>query len=161
MKAMTRIQLLLLASVLLLISCDGDRVYEDFHSFDQKGWEASDTVVFDLTELNNITGKSLVAVRYTEDFPFSNCYIKLIYRDSNKFVLNDTVWNVPIFDTQSGKPLGKGFGNTYTIYDTLPFSLPSKAKEVLLLQYMRQAELEGIEAIGIKVLRPEFQPKTY
>jgi hypothetical protein len=73
-------------------------------------------------------------------------------------VLNDTVWNVPIFDTQSGKPLGKGFGNTYTIYDTLPFSLPSKAKEVLLLQYMRQAELEGIEAIGIKILRPEFQP---
>lgn len=158
MKAMTKFPLLLLASALLLISCGGDRVYEDFHSFDKIGWEASDTVIFDLTGVDSITGKSLVAVRYTEDFPFSNCYIKLIYRDSSKLVLRDTVWNIPIFDTQSGKPWGKGFGNTYTTYDTLPFALPAKAKEVLLLQYMRQAELEGIEAIGIKVLGPGLHP---
>lgn len=159
MKAMTRFSLVvLLVGALLLASCDGERLYEDFHSFDQAGWEASDTVSFDLTELDSITGKSLLAVRYTEDFPFSNCYIKLIYRDSSKVVLSDTVWNVPIFATQSGKPLGKGFGNTYTTYDTLPFAVPALAKEVLLLQYMRQAELAGIEAVGIKVLRSGSNP---
>lgn len=159
MKEMTRFSLILqLASVLLLVSCNGERLYEDFHSFDQAGWEVSDTVAFDLNELDSVRGKSLLAVRYTENFPFSNCYIKLIYRDSSKVVLSDTVWNVPIFNTQSGKPLGKGFGNTFTTYDTLPFPIPSQAKEVLLLQYMRQAELEGIEAVGLKVLRSGLQP---
>lgn len=147
-----------LMSTLLLASCDGERLYEDFHAFDQGGWEVSDTVAFDLGELDSITGQSLVAVRFTEDFPFSNMYIKLVYRDSSKLVLRDTVWNVPIFDTQSGKPLGKGFGNTYTTYDTLPFAIPAQTKEILLLQYMRQAELLGVEAVGIKVLRPEIQP---
>jgi gliding motility-associated lipoprotein GldH len=159
MKAMTKFRFVVgLMSTLLLASCDGERMYEDFHAFDQGGWEVSDTVAFDLGELDSITGQSLVAVRFTEDFPFSNMYIKLIYRDSSKLVLRDTVWNVPIFDTQSGKPLGKGFGNTYTTYDTLPFTIPTKTKEVLLLQYMRQAELLGVEAVGIKVLRPEIQP---
>ena len=147
-----------LMSTLLLVSCDGERMYEDFHSFNQAGWQVLDTASFDLAELDSITGPSLVAVRYTEDFPFSNMYIKLIYRDSSKLVLRDTVWNVPIFDTQSGKPLGKGFGNTYTTYDTLPFAIPVQAKEILLLQYMRQAELLGVEAVGIKVLRPDEQP---
>jgi gliding motility-associated lipoprotein GldH len=159
MKAMTKIRFVVgLMSTLLLASCDGERMYEDFHAFDQAGWEASDTVAFDLAELDSISGQSLVAVRYTEDFPFSNMYIKLVYRDSSKLVLRDTVWNVPIFDPQSGKPLGKGFGNTYTTYDTLPFAIPAQTKEVLLLQYMRQAELLGVEAVGIKVLRPDVQP---
>ena len=159
MKAMTKIRLVVgLASTLLFASCDGERMYEDFQSFDNSGWEATDTVAFDVTELDSVTGKSLVAVRYTEDFPFSNLYIKLIFRDSSKLVLRDTVWNMPIFATQSGKPLGKGFGNTYTTYDTLPFLIPSQTKEVLLLQYMRQAELLGVEAVGIKVLKPNLQP---
>lgn len=159
MKAMTKLFLVVVfASMLLLVSCDRERLYENFHSFDQAGWDASDTVAFDLSELDSSTGKTLVAVRYTEDFPFSNCYIKLIYRDSSKLVLSDTVWNVPIFNTQSGKPLGKGFGNTFTTYDTLSFTVPALAKEVLLLQYMRQAELAGIEAVGMKVLRPGGQP---
>jgi gliding motility-associated lipoprotein GldH len=159
MKAMTKIRLVVgLASTLLFASCDGERMYEDFHAFDQSSWAVSDTVGFDLTELDSITGKSLVAVRYTEDFPFSNLYIKLIFRDSSKLVLRDTVWNMPIFATQSGKPLGKGFGNTFTTYDTLPFLIPTQTKDVLLLQYMRQAELLGVEAVGIKVLKPKLQP---
>jgi gliding motility-associated lipoprotein GldH len=159
MKAMNKFRLAFgLASSILLASCDGERMYEDFQAFDQAGWEVSDTVAFDLTELDSAIGKSLVAVRYTEDFPFSNLYIKLIYRDSSKHVLKDTVWNVPIFDTQSGKPLGKGFGNSYTTYDTLTFLIPTQTKEVLLLQYMRQAELLGVEAVGIKVLQPDEQP---
>lgn len=159
MKVMTRFRVAFgIASLILLASCDRERLYEDFQAFDKAVWAVSDTVAFDLTELDSITGKSLVAVRHTEDFPFSNLYIKLIYRDSSKLILGDTLWNIPIFDTQSGKPMGKGFGNTFTTYDTLPFLIPARTKEVLLLQYMRQAELLGVEAVGIKVLRPNDQP---
>ena len=144
----------LLGLVLLLSSCGKDRVFEEYHSFETTNWEESDSVKFDLTTLDSLKGQAILGVRYTEDYPFSNCYIKVIYRDSSKVVLVDSLWNVPIFDKQTGKPIGDGFGNTFTTYDTLSFPLPASTREVILLQYMRQPQLEGIEAVGFKVVKP-------
>ncbi|MDA1268981.1 MAG: gliding motility lipoprotein GldH [Bacteroidetes bacterium] len=152
---MTKIYLAALLGLgLLLFSCGKDRMYEEYHSFDADRWQETDSIFFDLTSLDSLRGKAIVGIRYTEEYPFSNCYLKLIIRDSSQVVLMDSLWNVPIFDRQTGKPIGQGFGNTFTTYDTLPFAIPTKASEVILLQYMRQAELEGIEAVGLKVLKP-------
>jgi gliding motility-associated lipoprotein GldH len=152
---MTKIyQASLLGLVLLLFSCGKERMYEEYHSFDSDRWQETDSISFDLSNLDSLRGKAVVGIRYTEDYPFSNCYLKLIVRDSSQAVLLDSVWNVPIFDTQTGKPIGQGFGNTFTTFDTLPFTISKKATEVIFLQYMRQAELEGIEAVGLKVLKP-------
>jgi gliding motility-associated lipoprotein GldH len=152
---MTKIyQASLLGLVFLLFSCGRERMFEEYHSFVADRWQEADSITFDLTKLDSLRGKAVVGIRYTEDYPFSNCYLKLIVRDSSQVVLWDSLWNVPIFDTQTGKPIGQGFGNTYTTFDTLPFSIPTKATEVVFLQYMRQSELEGIEAVGLKVLKP-------
>lgn len=129
-------------------------MYEEYQSFDVNKWQETDSIAFDLTSLDSLRGKAVIGIRYTEEFPFSNCYIKFIVEDSRGVVLMDSLWNVPIFDRQTGKPIGQGFGNTFTTYDTLPIILPTKATKVILLQYMRQAELEGIEAVGFKVLKP-------
>lgn len=129
-------------------------MYEEYQSFDANKWQETDSIAFDLTSLDSLRGKAVIGIRYTEEFPFSNCYIKFIVEDSRGVVLMDSLWNVPIFDRQTGKPIGQGFGNTFTTYDTLPIILPTKATKVILLQYMRQAELEGIEAVGFKVLKP-------
>jgi gliding motility-associated lipoprotein GldH len=152
---MTKIcQASLLGLVLLLFSCGKDRIYEEYHSFDSDRWQETDSIYFDLSGLDSIRGNAIVGVRYTEDYPFSNCYLKLIFLDSSAMVLMDSLVNVAVFDRQTGKPIGQGFGNTFTTYDTLPFAIPIKATEVVFLQYMRQAELEGIEAVGLKVLKP-------
>jgi gliding motility-associated lipoprotein GldH len=154
-KAMTKLyQASLLGIVLLLFSCGKDRVYEEYHSFEGTNWEESDSVKFDLSSLDSLKGQAIIGVRYTEAYPFSNCYIKVIYRDSSKVVLSDSLWNVSIFDKQTGKPIGEGFGNTFTAYDTLSFPLPAGTKEVIFLQYMRQANLEGVEAVGFKIVKP-------
>jgi gliding motility-associated lipoprotein GldH len=154
-KEMTKLyQTVLLGIVMLLFSCGKDRVFEEYHSFEGTNWEESDSVKFDLSSLDSLKGKALLGVRYTENYPFSNCYIKVIYRDSNKMVLADSLWNVPIFDKQTGKPIGDGFGNTFTTYDTLSFPFPASTREVIFLQYMRQPQLEGIEAVGFKVVKP-------
>ena len=58
-----------------------------------------------------------------------------------------------LFDPKSGEPLGEGFGNSYTRYDTLPFLFDQQTKSVTLLQYMRQDLLPGVEAVGIKILK--------
>jgi gliding motility-associated lipoprotein GldH len=154
-KEMTKIyQASLLGLVLVLFSCGKDRMYEEYHSFDSELWQETDSIYFDLSNLDSIRGKAIVGIRYTEDYPFSNCYLKMIVRDSRAVVLMDSLVNVPVFDRQTGKPMGQGYGNTFTTYDTLPFAIPMKAAEVIFLQYMRQAELEGVEAVGLKVLKP-------
>lgn len=149
-----RFQQALLALVMILSSCSKDRMFEEYHSFGTSTWEESDSVKFDLSSVDSLKGKAMIGVRYTEDYPFSNCYIKIICRDSSKMVVVDSLWNVPIFDTQTGKPIGDGFGNTFTTYDTLSFSLPARTEEVVLLHYMRQSEVAGIEAVGFKIIKP-------
>jgi gliding motility-associated lipoprotein GldH len=147
-------QIALIGIIFLLFSCGKERLFEEYHSFQTGNWQETDSIKFDLSSLDSLKGQAILGVRYTEDYPFSNCYIKVIYRDSSKVVLADSLWNVPIFDTQTGKPLGDGFGNTFTTFDTLSFPIPAGTREVIYLQYMRQAQLEGIEAVGFKVVKP-------
>ncbi len=136
-----------------LFSCDGDRVFEEFYSFESNSWSEEDTAAFDLKEVKAMSGKKLIAVRYNEEYPFSNCYIRVISSDTSGLELDNKLINVPLFDLKSGKPMGKGFGNTFTMYDTLPFEVSGNASEVKFIQYMRQENLPGLEAVGLKILK--------
>jgi gliding motility-associated lipoprotein GldH len=146
--------LFFLSFFIIISSCSEDRIYEQFHSIDNMLWNEMDSVAFDLKEVSSLEGKSLIAIRFNEKYPYSNCYIRLISKDSSRQVLQNKLLNVPIFHSKSGQPLGKGFGDTYTKYDTLPFTIPSGTKELVVSQYMRQDNLEGIEAVGLKILKP-------
>jgi gliding motility-associated lipoprotein GldH len=134
-------------------SCSGDRVFEEFHSFNHLPWHENDTVTFDLNELKVKNGKNLIAVRFTEDYPYSNFYLRVISQDSLGMILDNRLINIPLFDSKSGQPKGKGFGNTFTFYDTLPFQISENTGKVVLLHYMRQNQLIGIDAIGLKVVK--------
>ena len=144
---------MLVALLLISTSCSEARMYEQFYSFEDISWSEQDSALFDLRELSSLEGKSLIAVKYTEDYSYSNCYIRVVARDSSKKILQNKLLNVPIFDSKSGHPLGEGFGNSFTKYDTLPFDLSEGTKEVVLVQYMRQPELNGIQAVGFKMIK--------
>jgi gliding motility-associated lipoprotein GldH len=143
-----------LSLCMIIFSCSERRIYEEFHSFEELEWEERDTVVFDLDKLDGLGGERLIAIRYNENYPFSNCYIRFIFKDSSEQVIQNKLLNVPIFHSKSGQPMGKGFGSTYTKYDTLPFGLPAQTKKVAVVHYMRQPQLIGIEAVGFKILKP-------
>jgi gliding motility-associated lipoprotein GldH len=154
MEAMNKwrglVGLILLAAA---FSCSEDRAFEEFHSFKSLSWEEKDTVNFDLQALQEIQGKKLVGVRFSEEYPYSNCYIRIIGRDTAGNVIDNKLINVPLFDSKSGKPRGKGFGNSFTTYDTLPFELSEQTRKLAFVQYMRQESLPGLEAIGLKILK--------
>lgn len=141
--------------ILLLFTsaCSGDRIYEEFHSFNTYSWNEKDSVIFDLSMLKEKNGKNLIAVRFNDEFPFSNFYLRVISEDSTGLVLDNKLINIPLFDSKSGKPKGNGFGNTYTFYDTIPFEISGKTDRLIYLQYMRQENLPGIEAVGLKILK--------
>ncbi len=138
--------------ILVFQACTEGRIYEDFHSLPNHSWDITDSLVFELGEIELIDSPNLIAVKFNEDYAFSNCYLRIISKDSAGMILDNKLVNVKLFDQKSGEPLGKGFGNSYTRYDTLPFVFPQNTKSVTLLQYMRQDRLPGVEAVGIKIL---------
>jgi len=136
-----------------LNSCSGDRVFEEFKALDAGAWNATDSVNFDLSAIKLTNQTSLIAIRFNESYKFSNCYVRILCKDSSNVILENRLVNMPLFDSKSGKPLGNGFGNIITKYDTLPFQLNSETKSITLLQYMREDQLSGIEAVGFKILK--------
>lgn len=139
--------------VFLAFGCSDDRIYEDFQAVPSGNWGIQDTLRFDLGDLDLNGKKSMIAVRFNEGYSFSNCYVRVISYDSAGVILENKLINVPLFDSKSGEPLGKGIGSTYTKYDTLPFSFKPETKSLTFLQYMRTDQLNGIEAVGLKILK--------
>ncbi|UZD22493.1 gliding motility lipoprotein GldH [Algoriphagus halophytocola] len=146
----------LLLGVALLVgitSCTDERIYEDFQTIPSQNWGTQDSLTFDLGETKLTNSPNLIAVKYNEDYAFTNCYLRIISRDSSQVILENKLVNLILFDPKSGEPLGEGFGSVYTRYDTLPFQLNPATKTVTLLQYMRQDKLPGVEAVGLKIIK--------
>lgn len=139
--------------VILTFGCSDDRIYEDFQAVPSENWGIQDTLRFDLGDLELDGRKSMIAVRFNEGYSFSNCYVRVISYDSSGVILENRLINVPLFDSKSGEPLGKGMGSTYTKYDTLPFNFKPETRSLTFLQYMRTDQLTGIEAVGLKILK--------
>ncbi|UJP64624.1 gliding motility lipoprotein GldH [Mongoliitalea daihaiensis] len=139
--------------ILGLSSCGSERLFEAYQGMPTLQWEELDTVRFELNPTTQ-NGEMLIAVKYTDAYDFRNLYVRYILKDSTAQVLENTLVNIPLFERISGKPLGKGFGDTFTKYDTLPLQVTTGITSVELIQYMRMESLNGIEAIGLKVVTP-------
>lgn len=138
-----------------VVGCDNNRLYESYHDFPDPSWHLEDSVTFELSGVTETSSRQIVSVRYTDRYEFHNLYLKMVIKDSSDQVIKDTLININLFDSKSGKPLGKGFGNRFTKYDTLTTSnaVSHAARKVQLIQYMRQESIEGIESVGLKVIR--------
>jgi gliding motility-associated lipoprotein GldH len=138
----------------LLFACDTNRVYEDYWDLTDGIWDSELVLSFDIREIQAQSTIPVVAIRYTDAYEFHNLYIRFVQQDSASLILQDTLVNVALFDSKSGTPLGKGFGNRHTVYDTLlgKGHIYSETAQVLIWQYMRKEQLEGIESVGIKLL---------
>ncbi|MEN2281079.1 gliding motility lipoprotein GldH [Algoriphagus sp. SE2] len=139
--------------VMILSSCSQDRIFEEFKPIISQSWGIEDSLQFDLGKINPSGHTSLIAIRFNEEYAFSNCYVRILSKDSLGTVLENKLVNIPLFDSKTGEPMGDGFGNTYTFYDSLPFQFKEGAKSVIILQYMRENQLQGIEAVGLKILK--------
>ncbi|MCH7410087.1 gliding motility lipoprotein GldH [Belliella sp. DSM 111904] len=134
---------------MMLFSCGGDRVFEEYHGMESKSWLITDTVSFYLSPTKYNT-TALVSIKYNSDYAYRNLYVKYILTDTLNNNIESQLVNIRLFDGQSGKPTGKGYGSTYTRMDTLPLQINNNYSKVQFIQYMRVDKLEGIEAIGFR-----------
>ncbi|MEX0884049.1 MAG: gliding motility lipoprotein GldH [Cyclobacteriaceae bacterium] len=139
----------------LLASCQGNRLYEEYIGFPSLSWAVTDTLAFPLPSFEPMHPISVIGIRYNQEYEFHNLYVRCFMKDSLGNLEQDTLVNIHLFDSKTGKPLGKGFGSRLTLYDTLPLSDLSPKSTVEFIQYMRMDTLKGIEAVGLKVMGPK------
>ncbi len=134
-------------------SCDSDRIFEEYHGMQELHWSLEDTASFEVEVVDPNASTALLGVRYNDTYEFHNLYIRYLLADSLGNTLMDSLINIHLFDPKSGKPLGDGFGNVQTKYDTLPWMdvPPGQMYKFQFIQYMRVEELGGIEAVGLKI----------
>lgn len=141
----------------LLSSCDTHRVFEDYRDFEDGFWGLEENVSFNIKAFQPQSTIPVVSIRYTDAYEFHNLYVRFVQEDSTASILQDTLVNIALFDSKTGRPMGKGFGNRHTVYDTLlgKGRIFPETAQVTIWQYMRKDRLEGIESVGIKLLDNE------
>lgn len=131
-----------------MISCDQNRLFEDYRGMANQQWVVTDTVSFTIESFPT-NAKSYMAIRYNDSYDYHNLYVKYIIRDSDDNIMQEKLINLQLFDSKTGRPQGEGFGNTYTFMQRL--STRKEGTNYQFIQYMRLPQLSGIEAVGLKV----------
>lgn len=155
--------LLPLVGALALSACDPNRVYEEntdlkSPSGDAYVWDVQQRPSFSF-EITDTTARYDVYfnVRNAADYGFYNLYLKHTLtgpdgRPAGPALLHQMV----LMDPKTGEPLGAGAGD---IFDHQFLALPHQrfAKpgtyKLTLEQYMRQNQLPGIMAVGVRVAK--------
>jgi gliding motility-associated lipoprotein GldH len=155
MSSSMRTLLSILLAQVVIFGCDSNRLFEAYHDFESPQWYVEDSVSFHIRGQTNTPFRNVLGIRYTDRYEYHNLFVKMVVRDSTDQVLKDTLLHINLFDPKTGKPLGKGYGNRFTKYDTLPGGIPelSKIKKIQFQQYMRKDYIEGIESLGLKLIQ--------
>jgi gliding motility-associated lipoprotein GldH len=138
----------------ILLSCDSNKVYEEYVEIDNGVWERENIISFDFEAEDTTTAhNTYINIRNTGDYPYSNVYLFVKMEGPSGNLLIDTV-NCILADNR-GIWLGSGIGDLWDL--KIPyfggFKFAQKGKyRVSFEQAMRVEDgLKGITDVGIRV----------
>ena len=157
-----RVAVVALAVLVLVFSCDSERMYEKNFDFDSRFWLISEKPLFEFVISDSIQKYNLYCnIRNSVSYPYSRLFVKAYLQDSAGRVLQDKLTEVFLFDPKTGKPFGEsGIGDIYDqrvpVMNNVTF--PSRGEyKMKFEQYMRLDSLQGILAIGLRVEKSDLQ----
>jgi len=144
--------------IVLLFSCDEDRVYEKNADFDSRYWLVSEKPEFEFEIADSLQSYNLYCnVRNSLDYPFARIFITWYLRDSAGVALEKQMVSQLLFDDKTGEPYGEsGLGDIYDHRIPLKtnFQFPYAGRyQIAFEQFMRTDSLSGILAVGLRVER--------
>jgi len=153
-KAVRRLVLAVLP-LLALSACDQNRVFEQNTDFANYSWDVQQKPAFtfaiqDTAALYDV----YFNVRNASAYGFYNLYVKHTLTGPAGPVGQPLLHHMVLMDPKTGEPLGSGTGD---IYDHQILALPKQRFHkagnytITLEQYMRQDQLPGLMAIGVRV----------
>ncbi len=154
---MHKLIVMLAAAMLLLTSCDPNRVYEQNTDFEQGNWTVENAPVFEF-KIEDTSQRYDVYfnVRYALSYDYYNLYLKhqLISPDGKQ--LSSQLHELLLMDPKTGKPQGKGSSDLFDLQALALKNIAFKKAgtyKLVLTQYMRRDPLPGILAVGVRVAK--------
>ena len=146
-----------LGVVSLLTACDPNRVFEKNTDFSNSSWDVQQKPTFTFA-ITDTTARYDVYfnVRYASAYSYYNLYFQSSLNGPAGPVGKPMLHQLLLLDPKTGEPKGKGTGD---IYDLQALALPNQhfAKPgnytFTLEQYMRQDQLPGLMAVGVRVAK--------
>ncbi|RSK51367.1 gliding motility lipoprotein GldH [Hymenobacter rigui] len=146
----------------LLASCNPNEIYEknqDLKSAvgDAYVWAVQDKPTFEF-EIPDTTQRYDVYfnVRNAADYEYYNLYVRHTLTGPDGKPVSRLLHQMLLMDPQTGEPRGDGSGD---IFDHRFLALPNQKfhqtgpYKIMLEQYMRQDQLRGIMAVGVRVVK--------
>ena len=145
---------MLLGLVVSLISCDSNKVYEEYIEVENAIWQKENVASFKFEAKDTSQAHNLyINVRNTGDYAYSNLYLFVTLQGPNGSLLKDTI-DCKLAD-KSGKWLGNGIGDLWDLQ--MPyiggFKFAQKGEYVFSLEQAMRVEngLDGITDVGLRV----------
>ncbi len=145
--------------VILLYSCDSNRVYDEYQSL-PGGWNKDEVITFSLPQLDSVQDYNLfINVRNNNDYAFSNLFLIANIEFPQGMVITDTLeYRMAL---PGGEWLGTGFGevkeNKLWYKERVRFNEPGQYK-ISIQHAMRKGgsengieNLEGITQVGLRI----------
>ena len=154
-KQFNNISLFLISFALLLISCDGSRIYEVNKEIKNTSWDKALVQEFEF-EINDteIYYNVLINIRNKNDYPYSNLYLFIEMSSPEEKFFTDTL-EFQLAD-QKGKWIGSGIGNIWQNQVKLLSDVKMLEEgnyKINISQGMRDENLIGISDVGVRVER--------
>ncbi len=137
-----------------LISCDSNKVFEEYIEVKGANWQKEDVASFEFEAKDTTDAHNLyINVRNTGGYQYSNLYLFVTMQGPNGGLLKDTV-NCVLADNR-GKWLGKGIGDLWDL--RIPyvggFKFAQSGKYIVSLEQAMRTEdgLDGITDVGLRV----------
>ena len=154
------LRLLVAAGLLgLLAGCDPNRVFEQNIDFPNYSWDVQQKPAFTFAIADTAARYDIYFnVRHASAYGFYNLYLKHTLVGPGGPVGPPLLHQMLLLDPKTGEPKGSGTGD---IYDIQLLALPRQhfakpgSYTLTLEQYMRQAQLPGLMAVGVRVARHE------
>lgn len=147
-------RLLFVTVVFLSISCNSNRVFEEFQSIDTY-WNSETNKSFQFDVDDNTKSYKIVA-QFKQDieFPYYNFYFNYTLTDAKDSLLRDELREVLFYNQKTGQPLGKGIGDSfdheYVLEDKFKFS-EEGLYNIGFTQFMRIDSVNGIDRVGLRI----------
>jgi len=137
--------------ILTLLSCNKQKVFEQFHSIPDHKWHNTELVNFNVNISDTVSSHNvLIAIRNTGQYGFSNLYLFVTAISPDGSQVRDTTEIILADD--HGKWLGKGSAAVYTLYHPLRQNVRFPLKGIYqfnIEQAMWMKELEHISDVGL------------
>lgn len=139
--------------LIALISCDQDRVYEDYRAVGTDGWHMDSVQTFVVSSEDSVQSyDGFLGLRLNDRYPYQNMYVFIEQIYPNGESRYDTV-NYRVAGSR-GELLGNGMGaiKEYELPLWLDGTFPgSGTYSISITQAMRDTQLVGVEDVGFRL----------